>query len=232
MLLTYCSGPEDPRGMYAEMTLASVLNKLEFPGQVSVHIADDGSFPGYSQRLQEIAGGFNHVKGVTATDGNRGGYGHSYNLATQVIHAYSPDIILPLEDDWIIQDGPHGLTPSLNVEPFVRDLMEDERIDCIRFGYLGFTQALRGEIIVGPSEQKYILFDSDSPERHVFAGHPRFETLAFERCVGPWPEGFDPGTTEFIVSGMPQARNRVVWPLDIWQRFAHIGTHQARTDQR
>lgn len=232
MLLTYASSPDDPRGKYAEMTLSSVLNKLDFDGQVSVHIADDGSYPGYRERLIDIAGGYNHVKGVTVTDGNREGYGHSYNLATQVVHAFGPDVILPLEDDWTIQDGPNGLTPSLNTTPFMEDLLDDERINCIRFGYLGFTQSLKGEVIASPSGQKYLLFDPDSAERHVFAGHPRFETLQFERNVGPWPEGLDPGTTEFVVSGYAAARHGVVWPLDIPQRFVHIGAVQARQDQK
>ena len=133
MLLTYASDPTDPRAMYAEMTLSSVLNKLEFDGEVSVHIADDGSFEGYTERLRDIAGGYKHVHGVTVTNGDRGGYGHSYNLATQVIHAYDPHVILPLEDDWTIQDGACGLTPNLNTTPFMEDLLHDPRINCIRF---------------------------------------------------------------------------------------------------
>jgi hypothetical protein len=72
------------------------------------------------------------------------------------------------------------------------------------------------------------LLDGDSPEPHVFAGHPRLETVGYQRRVGEWPEGLLPGETEFSVAHYQWARMGVVWPMDLVKPsgdlFCHIGT--------
>lgn len=221
LLLTY------DRLEYAERTLRSVLEHIEYPEPISVHIADDGSAPGYREALVDLAGGFSNVQGVTVTNSQRGGYGRNYNLALQVVHAFA-DVVLPLEDDWEILRG-------LLLAPLVAALQE-RKFGCIRLGYVGWTQQLRGEFVVAAG-QHFLALDQDSPEPHVWAGHPRLETREWQKQAGPWPEGdYDPGTTEFMVAQRPDARVGVVWPVDLvaprGDLFAHIGTVQARTDQR
>lgn len=227
LLLTYAESMDSPRAKYAEKTLRCVLDNLNYSGPVSVHIADDGSPQEYRDRLVDIAGGYKRVQGVTVTNSERRGYGASYNLATQVVHTWA-DVVLPLEDDWEL---PKDLGKELDINAHVQTLMTTA-IQCIRLGYLGFTQDLNGTLGI-QNGQTYLLFDPDSPERHVSAGHPRLETVRYEREVGPWEEGLDPGMTEHVWCGHPGARRGVAWimssPLSGY--FKHIGTVQARTDQ-
>lgn len=213
-LLTY------NRFEYAETTLRNTLDNIKYPDPVSVHIADDGSPGDYRQRLVDIAGGYPNVQGVTVSNSERGGYGRNVNLATQVIHLHA-HCVLMLEDDW-------KLIRPLDLEPLVNALNADVGIDCIRLGYLSFTQAMRGELLnIAPEWNKYLLFDPKSEEPHVFAGHPRLETVAYQRRVGEWQEGLEPGMTEFVITHRPEARMGVAWPLDLvhprGDLFAHIG---------
>ncbi len=219
LLLTY------NRLTYAETTLRSLAHHLIWPGEIHIHIADDGSAPEYRTRLSELAGELWPKHGRSVTNAKRSGYGANFNLATQVLHQ-TCDVVLPLEDDWEclrpFDAGGYG------------EALGDE-IQCVRFGYIGYTEPLRGEVryVAG---RPFLLFDEDSPERHVSAGHPRLETVAYERQIGPWAEGLDPGATEFDWCGRPPARRGVAWPMDVrptqGDLFAHIGAEQAREDQR
>ena len=223
VLLTY------ERTDYACATLESAMDYMTYSGPLALHIADDGSDAEHIKRLarqvETIPG---HFSQETWTNSERRGYGASYNAATQVVHEIA-EIILPLEDDWV-------LTRLLNLDPLVEALMQpDALFDCIRLGYIGYTQPLRGEFCY-VSGAHYLRLDPSSPEPHVFAGHPRLETRARQRRVGPWIEGLDPGTTEYEVARRQEAREGVVWPLDLVHPrgglFAHIGAVQARSDQR
>lgn len=211
---------------YAERTLRCALERISYSGPLLVHIADDGSPNGYVFDLERLAGGYPWVRAVSASNAERRGYGASHNLATQHVHQ-AADVVLALEDDW-------ELLRPLYLDPLVLAL-QDPRIDCIRMGYIGYTQPLRCEFIEA-SEQHFLLLDPASPEPHVFAGHPRLVTVQHQKEIGPWPEGIDPGTTEYLVAMRPIARQGVVWPVDLihprGDLFAHIGTVQARHDQR
>ena len=213
VLLTY-NRPE-----YAETTLRSTLDNLDCGGRVHVHVADDGTSLAYRERLCMVASECGASE-VTVSDAERGGYGKNYNLAMQVAHQMSP-VVLPLEDDW-------KLTRTLHVEPLVL-AMRELSIGCLRLGYVGYTQTLRVLFEYSQAVRMHFLrFEPDSTEQHVFAGHPRLEMVDWARQVGPWPEGLNPGETEFEVAHRPQSRVGVAWPVDyIHPRgdlFAHIGT--------
>lgn len=219
MLLTY------ERTAYARKTLLSALDHIRTTEPLLVHIADDGSSFEHRDILYTIAHGHSSVQGVTISNSERGGYGKNYNLATMAVHSIA-DIILPLEDDW-------ELTRPLDLDPLVAALREGS-FGSIRLGYIGFTQSLRGEF-VHAAAATFLQLDPDSPEPHVWSGHPRLETREWQRHAGPWPEGLDPGATEFAVAQRREAREGVVWPTDLLltrgDLFVHIGTVQARTDQ-
>lgn len=214
MLLTYSPGLEHPRSLYAQRTLRSALDRLRYSGPLSVHIADDGSGPGHVDLLREIAGGYASVQGVTSTSADRRGYGASYNEGTRVIHDYA-SYVLPLEDDWELRE-------DLDLDPLIAALSTDV-LGCVRLGYLGHTQRLDGSVLA-LAGQNYLALDPASPEPHVWAGHPRLEARAWQRLVGPWPTGLNPGETEFSVAHRPAARVGVGWPLDTCVRFLHIGS--------
>lgn len=214
------------RREYAHRTLRSALERLHYHGRTIVHIADDGSPDGYREELERLAGGFAQVAAVSSSNAERGGYGRSYNLASQHVHG-AADVVLCLEDDW-------ELARPLDLDPLV-EALQDPRIGCIRLGYIGYTQALHGEFaFVGGNH--YLVLDSLSPEPHVFAGHPRLETVAWQRRVGPWPEGATAGATEFEVAHRLMARRDVAWPIDLvpprGDLFVHIGTERAQDDLR
>ncbi len=219
VLLTYEPGER----LTAEATLRNFLERVRYPEPISVHIADDGSAPEHRDRLAEVANGYPNVQGVTVTNAERKGYGASYNLASQVVHAFA-DAVIPLEDDWL-------LSRPLDLVPLVRTVTEQQAtVQCVRLGYLGFTQSLTGEVIHTPAGPM-LLLDPRSGEPHVFAGHARIESVAYERAVGPWPEGMSAGATEMAVAHRERARVGVAWPLNYGPAsqqgdslFLHVGT--------
>lgn len=217
VLLTY----EDGQRNTAEITLRSTLDHLHYSGPLAVHIADDGSIEGHVEALRMLAGGYPHLVTVGSTNVERRGYGASWNAATQSVHLSSP-IVMPIEDDW-------ELRRDLDLGPLVDTLLASSSpVQCIRLGYIGFTQSLRSLFIDTPAGIMALL-DPLSPERHVAAGHPRIETREWERAIGPWTEGLAAGATEFEWCGRRSARLGVAWPLDVVRPsehlFAHIGAH-------
>lgn len=221
-LLTYAPSVDHPRAEYAKKTLTSTLSYVD-PGDniLHVHIADDGSDPKHIDSLVEICREYGYEP--TITNAERGGYGKSYNLMCQAVHSNS-DLIMPLEDDW-------ELTRPLKLEYLAKALDENPDIRSIRLGYLGITQPLVGTVAFR-SGMTYLLLDPNSPEPHVFCGHPRLETVEYQRDVGAWPEGKRAGETEWEVTHRWPARIGVAWPLDIglpasqdWGAiYAHIGS--------
>lgn len=217
VLFTYGGTPA--RQHYARITLRSLLEHVRFSGQWLLHIADDGSPGWFVDELIEMVEFLGPVIGpaiaITHSDAHRGGYGRNYNLATQTVHELA-DYVLAVEDDWQLQRelDVDALLPAANA------------YGCVRLGYIGSTQELRGRIEY-QGEGTYLVFDPASPEPHVFAGHPRLETVAWQQRVGPWPEGLSPGETEFAVAHMPAAREGVVWPMHLvlaaGGMFDHIG---------
>lgn len=214
VLLTY------GRLAYAERTLRTTLDHLYTNHPLIVHIASDGDDTEYLNKLRHIAGGYKEVEGVVVTNSERGGYGKNVNLAMQVYHQHARYALM-LEDDW-------ELTRDLHIDPLLEVLDTAPSIGCVRLGYAGFTQTLRCTIErwVG---QHFLVFDPRSEEPHVFAGHPRVEAIAWEREVGEWPVGLQPGMTEFVVATkLEGARRRIAWPIDLVPLsgglFAHIGT--------
>lgn len=214
MLLTY------NRLEYAMRTLATTLQHVRTLGDLSVHIASDGDDDGYMNTLQRLASDYGMLV-TTTSNSERAGYGANYNLGTQVVHAYASHV-LPLEDDW-------ELTRDLDLDVVIGALAELEA-GCCRLGYLGYTQPLRGEFAYAAGRH-WLRLDSSSPEPHVFAGHPRLETVSWERSVGPWPEGLEPGQTEFAVAHVAEARHGVIWPVQevkpYGDLFAHIGAERS-----
>ena len=217
VLLTARTRPE--REQYAVATLKS-LSRLRASGyELRLHIGDDGSGPDYQKRLISMANeeGWSDVG---LSDSGLTGYGANYNLAMHSCHEWA-DYIMPIEDDW-------ELTRDLDLACLVSPL-RDRVFDSIRLGYIGYTKPLYAEFI-WYQDKHWLLLRDDSHEPHVFSGHPRLETIEYQKRVGPWPEGMTPGETEWAVATtLPEARRRIGYPLwlagDIANGvFAHVGT--------
>lgn len=232
-LFTYAPSVDHARAGYARDTLQHALAFLTARNHdLTWHIADDGSDPAHVETLVNILEA--HGQHPTYTNAERGGYGRSYNLATQALHAAGRDAILCLEDDW-------QLTGPLDLAQMAGALNDPDArwggrtpIGCIRMGYLGFTEALVGTLRHAGG-MTFLYFEPASPETHIFAGHPRLETVEWQRAVGPWPEGLPQGETELAVAHREAARRGVAWPLDLkipaspdfGSLWAHIGSEQA-----
>lgn len=210
MLLTY------GRLEYAIRTLGTTLHHVKTTGDLSVHIASDGDDDEYLSKLMGLANDYD-VASITTSNSERSGYGANYNLGTQVVHGFASHV-LALEDDW-------ELTRELDLDIIIGAL-DELQAGCCRLGYLGYTQSLRGEF-ASSHGRHWLRLDPSSPEPHVFAGHPRLESVAWERSVGPWPEGLLPGETEFAVAHIAESRHGVVWPIQevkpYGDLFVHIG---------
>lgn len=210
LLLTY------ERTNYALKTLESLHRNLIGSMAYHWHIADDGSRPEHRQHLEAYMKAASLGYSISNSEGS--GYGGNYNLATQSIHPHAAlnDLVLPVEDDWV-------LTRPLDVAA-IGEALEELGGGCVRLGYIGFTQELKATFVeVKSMGRLWLRLDPDSPERHVFAGHPRIETVEWERQAGEWIPGLEPGATEFEVAGRLWARDRVYWPMED-NIFAHIGT--------
>lgn len=215
VLLTY------GRLAYAKKTLESVTRNLVLPQGVElhVHIASDGDAPDYINEVASVS----HVPVLTASNSQRRGYGANYNYAMETVWAVAGvKYVLPLEDDWEL------------VRPFdvsdILDCLKYGVFGCVRMGYLGYTQPLKCEFVAFGGKH-WLRLNPDSEEPHVFAGHPRIETVAWEKQLGHWQEGLQPGETEWEVSHRPESRVGVGWPISLippeGNVWAHIGTERS-----
>lgn len=217
VLLTY------NRLEYAQTTLVSTLANLKTGEELFLHIASDGDSEDYLSNLRGLAEHYLEPDHITVSNVNRLGYGASYNAATQVVHSLpNVEFVLPLEDDW-------DLRRTLDIEPILQ-VLRDRVFGCVRMGYIGYTQQLRCSF-VSHTNYHWLALDSESPEPHVFAGHPRIETVAWQRSVGPWPQGLQPGQTEWEVAHRKEARQQVAWPISLIKpegdAFVHIGAERS-----
>lgn len=224
VLFTYAPEADHARAEYAKRTITSLLDNISVgvSDTLHIHIADDGSPGAHIDNLMNICREYGYEPTVSVS--NRHGYGGSYNRATQFLHG-DFDLIFPIEDDW-------QLLKPLDLGPIALAIEESNgEIRCVRLGYLGFTAELRGKLVYS-ANQLFLLFDPSSPEHHVFAGHPRLETVAFQREIGPWPEDMRAGDVEWEVTHRWPARVGVAWPLDLaipagqvaGNLFGHIGS--------
>lgn len=228
VLFTFQPHEDSERTVYAQRTLIAALNHLQFSGDLRFHIADDGSSIAHVHNLASIA--YRHTgKSPTISISERRGYGGNWNAMTGVVHQWDNDKVLCLEDDWVLLE-------DLDLDPLVSAMdASNGELRCVRLGYLGWTDPLRGELRRWAG-QTFLMLDPDSPEKHVFSGGPRLETVAFQRTQGEWPEGLGAGHTELVVCGRDESRRGVAWPLDarlnadiaIPSKFAHIGTETVK----
>lgn len=224
VFLTYAKDTKSARHLYAQKSLLSLIQKLSFRGgELRYFIADDGSGPGHVETLLKILEDY-HITPLGHSNSNHKGYGGNYNAATQIVHGWA-DAVLAVEDDW-------ELVRSFDLSDLSRAF--NHEIQCIRLGYLGWTNPIGGSLVQSAG-QTFLRFDPSCIENHVFAGHPRLETVDFEKRLGPWPEGLQAGFTEMEVCHRLESRVGVAWPLDAGvnasqdycNTFAHIGEEHA-----
>lgn len=228
---------------YAIATADALARNLQHDGPVHWHIADDGDDYAYTTAIHSAIHAVTPHTPITATNAEGRGYGASYNLAAQVTHGVA-DYHLPIEDDWVLT-RPLDTAPILKMLaigghqsreewPWAVPAPEGFYARSVRLGYLGYQWPVTMHLFK-TDEHLWGALDPASPEQHIASGHPRIETTAYQRDVGPWPEGLNPGMTELGWCQTLAARNGVVWPLTIvaltgsisGDLFAHIGAESS-----
>jgi hypothetical protein len=223
IVLLTCDRPKE-REEYAFKTLDALKNLSAAGDDLWMHIADDGSDPEFREEMVRRARE-QYGDRTSVSNSEERGYGGNYNLASQAVHQ-AADLVLPLEDDWELL-RPFDLAP-------IATALRAGVFRCVRMAYIGYTEELRGTFIWSGGVH-WLALDPASPERHVFSGGPRLETVAFERDVGLWPENLNQGQTEMDVASRAEARTGVAWPVELIKPtgdlFAHIGTAKAGEDE-
>lgn len=201
------------RRALAIQTIRSVKERILYP-HLEFHISDDGSRTGHVDALiAEIGKDYK----VTVTNSARGGVGRSMNFGAREILKRS-DLILHLEDDWIIPEG-----QELDLQPFVDLLLKEQSIGMVRLGLL--TVDMQGTT-VGLNGRVWWKLNKGPP--YTFNGHPSLRHRRFYEAYGPYREGLLPGETEVAMcwqfNNMPGPA--VVIPPCV-SAFQHIGDHQS-----
>lgn len=224
---------------YAVDTLRSAMVNLQHDGPTLWHIADDSDDDAYVSRLTDLANTLRPGDPVTVSRVHARSYGANVNAASQSVHQWA-DYVLSLEDDW------RCLRP-LDTAPILKMLAceghQDKaewqwavppppsfRAQSVRLGYLGYQWEIDAHLFK-TDECLWMGLCPDSKDQNVQAGHPRIETVAYQRSVGPWNETTNPGMTELDWVQRPAARQGVVWPLSLvslsnsvtGDAFGHIG---------
>lgn len=225
---------------YAIATARALAQNIRHDGPLHWHIADDGDDDNYIGAICDmIRLQYGNTVHITASNAQGRGYGASYNLAMQTTHQVA-EYHMPIEDDWVLQ-RPFDTAPIIKMLErkghqtreewqWAVDAPADFEARSVRLGYLGFQWPVTMHLFK-TDEHLWAALDPDSPDQNIQAGHPRLETVAYQRAVGPWPEGLDPGATELGWVQTPEARRGVVWPLTIvsltgsisGDLFAHCG---------
>jgi hypothetical protein len=196
----------------ALQTIRSVKEHVAYP-HLEFHISDDGSRTGHVDALIAEIG--NDYK-VTVTNSARKGVGTSMNFGAREILKRA-DLILHLEDDWVIPEG------ILELQPFVDLLVKEPSIGMVRLGLLtldmqGTTVHLNGRV--------WWKLNKGPP--YTFNGHPSLRHRRFYEAYGPYKEGLKPGETEVAMcwqfNNLPGPS--IVIPPCV-SAFQHIGDSQS-----
>lgn len=203
---------------YALRTLQSTRAKLRYP-DLRWYIADGGSSDYHFDAVRAALDG-EHIIGWHRDPPTS--YGRDANIAWEAAHKDS-NLTLWLEDDW-------ELLQEFNLRPYADAVRDNAEVGMIRLGYI--QAGMRGETR-GYNGHLYWLLDRDSPDAHVFAGHPSLRHWRFREAYGPYEEGLPPGVTEISYAwqfrqGMGPG---ILWPCELgpYGVFGHIGERQSYT---
>jgi len=129
------------------------------------------------------------------------------------------EIVLWLEDDW-------ELSRPLDITPYVKLLMENEKVGMIRLGHLAINLNMTS---MGHDGIHYLQMWRNM--QYGFSGNPSLRHRRFADAYGPYNEEVGPGDTELDYD--TKWRNisgpEIWWPVDLggWGIFSHIGEEQS-----
>lgn len=218
ILLTYSD--DGVRTPYALRTIASVRQRLIYP-DLLWYIADGGSSDDHKAEVKAALEGA-RVLGAHSTEHAQTSYGRDANMAWDKAHHYSR-LTFWLEDDWELQH-------DLDLRPYADMILNCGDVGMVRLGYIQL--GLRGETW-GYGGHLYWRLDRESPDPHVFTGHPSLRHIRFREAYGPYSEGLSPGVNELDYAWKFRngAGPGIVWPAAFGHNgvFGHIGAIQSYT---
>lgn len=213
VLVTYA------RTKYAVWTAESVRKNLIYEGELGWYVGDDGSPQSHFDEVVAAVGKEN-IFDCHSEDFMPGRRlpGKSWNKAWEVSHRWAP-IVLFLEDDWT-------LLRTLDITPYVKLLMENEKVGMVRLGHLAINLNMTS---VGYAGIHYLQMWRNM--QYAFSGNPSLRHRRFADTYGPYNEDVTPGDTEldydyrFRIKSGPE----IWWPVDLggWGIFSHIGSEQS-----
>ena len=196
---------------YAIHAINETMSKLHNSGGVSWYVCDDGSRNNNHGRIMDyLKQNKQHICGHHT---EKLGYGGGVNKAWRIASQTSP-VTLWLEDDW-------RLSEDWDVTPYVDQLIHDETVGMLRFGYI--QVGMRGAVI---NHNHDVFLDLDKNIPFAFAGHPHLKHDRFMTRYGDYPTGVNPGQTEIKYDEIVRRKNgpRILWHIGChWGKFAHFG---------
>ena len=214
VLVTYA------RTKYAVRTAKSVCENLIYPN-VGWYVGDDGSPPEHMQAILEVLNKAEApIFGTHSEDfvPSEKWPGKSWNKAWEFAHSWAP-VTLWLEDDW-------ELRRPLDIEPYVKLLMENKEVGMVRLGHLAINLNMTS---MGHAGIHYLQMWRNM--QYGFSGNPALRHRRFADAYGPYNESIGPGDTkiEFDHRWRTQDGPEIWWPVDLggWGIFSHIGQEQS-----
>jgi len=171
-------------------TLARLRDAIYYPGgTVRLHIADDGSEPGYVNALREDFP--DQIHSVSVTD--RQGWATNVNTALRQVFAETPYVFL-IEDDYVARR-------PIDLRRGVALLEAVPHLGLIRYdGIEGHRLLLRlcqaDDTRIG--RVHYLWLRRESPETYIYSHRPHLVHKRFHDCYGYYTPGLALGSVEMI----------------------------------
>lgn len=178
-------------------------------------ITDDSTGGEHIQKLKNEIGGSYSI--VVYDNEKHLGVGHNMNWGLRKIWEMGADLVLRLEDDWLLEK-PFDPTSCVNL------LMNNADMGMIRLGYLSY--GLQADLI--SREDRLWWAFRNTGYTYTYAGHAALVHKRFHQAVGMYSEGLRPGDNELDFCAKFNATvnaPKIVWPADYGNigPFIHIG---------
>ena len=206
---------------YAIRTVQALCDNLQYSAQLAWYVGVDGDDQEHLQTLLDLLSkNEQDIFGHHAIDFVPGERlpGKSWNMAWTAAHDWS-DVVLWMENDFV-------LTRPLNIDAYVRLLMENEKVGMVRLGLLPINLNMTS---MGFNGIMYLQMWRNM--QYGYSGNPHLKHRRFADAYGPYNEAIEPGETEveFDARFRTTSGPEIWWPpaLGDYGAFGHIGREQS-----
>ncbi len=167
-------------------TINGLNLNLHYEGTIDIFVCDGGSSPDYFETICDLIYVRNQLNSFGITDQDKSP-GFTWN---KTIKAIFDDkniehlIYLRMEDDFVLHD-------KLDITPYVRLLMEKERVGMVRLGLMPIGLDLHSTAHDGR-----IYFNVEKSTSYFYSGHPGLVHKRLHDAHGYFDETMNPGEIE------------------------------------